>query len=82
MKRMTFYGEYVDCCEEEKEEAKSYLNLWKKFTLRRLKKRHPSVELIDEQVIERGPEYSGPLSEQGTIAIKLCICTELNGELE
>lgn len=50
-KEFHFYGEWVEFRDEnEKEEAKTYLNLWKKFFVRKL----PStVTLVEEQWIQK-----------------------------
>jgi|TARA_R110000822_G_scaffold125342_3_gene260013 hypothetical protein len=71
-----FFGEWVEYrSEEEKIEAKQYLDLWKKFFMRKI----PDLEFVNEQIIDR--KNIAPISLGGlllgepisTLAIKICM---------
>lgn len=66
-------AEYVVGEEGEKEEAKQYLLSWKKFFLRKLMRDSYEIRVIDEQWVERPPEYVGMLAIRGTLALKICV---------
>ena len=59
-----FIGEYVECDSSEIEEAANYLNLWKKFFLRK----HQDLKVFDTVTIYQPPFVNGEL---GRIGIKL-----------
>lgn len=60
-----WFGEWVSYENDiEKQEAKIYLNLWKKFILKKLK----NLELIEEQWIDRDESYKLSIT---TLGLKL-----------
>jgi hypothetical protein len=76
-----YFGEVVHYKEHEAEEAKKYLELWKKFLVRRLKRDSYDVKIIDEQWVERPPEYSGCLCNTFSMALKLAVEADWHYEL-
>jgi len=68
-----YFGEVVHYEEHEEEEAKQYLESWKKFLLRRLTRDSYDVKVIDETWVQRPPEYSGCLSHTYSMALKLAL---------
>jgi hypothetical protein len=71
-----FFGEWAEYkSEEEKIEARQYLNLWKKFFMRK----NPNLEFVNAQIIDR--KNISPVSLGGflpgepisTLAIKICM---------
>ena len=81
MKKCSFYGEYVYCQENEKDEAKQYLLLWKKFFVMKLKRKYSEVAILDESFIERDPMCNGILAQEWTIVLKLYVSLEHGHEL-
>lgn len=73
---------YVAGDEEEKKEAELFLNLWKKFLIKRLQRDSFDVKLIDEQWIHRDAIYDSALCRNETLALKICLELELKGDLE
>lgn len=71
-----FYGS-----EQEKEEARKYLEFWKKNLLFKLRRDSYEVKIIDEQWIERDPMYVSALADYGTISLKLCLEADFYYEL-
>jgi|GEM_PF-4276920 len=75
---LKFYAEYAYYKNsEEKEEAKIYLTLWKKFYLRKLGKQ---VEYVNEQWVDR--EDLGTLAQYSSLALKFCVKDEKNNVYE
>jgi hypothetical protein len=69
-----FFGERASFSNpQEESEAREYLELWKKFTLKNLKRDCYEAELVDQQYITRDPMYSGALCITTTLALKLCV---------
>lgn len=71
-----FFGEWVEYHnEEEKLQARQYLELWKKFFLRKI----PNLEFVEEQFIDRTNIF--PISLNGymtgpsnsTLGLKICM---------
>ena len=85
-KRITkFFGEYVSYLandEKEEQDAKLYLQLWKKFFLRKLQKDAYQVKIIDEQWIERSPEVMGYLRQTKGLALKIQVVANYHNDLE
>jgi len=82
MKR--YFGEsasYMEGDDLEKQEAKQYLEYWKKFLLKRLTYDSCEPILIDEQWITRDAYLSGCLSQHATLALKLYIDVHFKYEL-
>lgn len=66
---LAYYGEWVEILDDgEKGEALQYLELWKKFILRKLK----GARLIDSQIVEKHIDIPG-LEEKRTVGIKLAL---------
>lgn len=79
-----FFGEWVfypEGNEQAKKEAKDYLNLWRKFLIRKLSGELFDYEFIDEQWIDRESKYHGPLCTDASLAIKISYKKKLPGEL-
>jgi len=79
-----YFGEiatYPENDEEEKKEAKKYLESWKKFLLRRLKRDSFDVMIVDEQWGIREAHLSGMLAQNESMYLKLCLESEFNYEL-
>lgn len=79
-----FFGEvvyYFADSPEERDEATIYLNLWRKFLLRKLCNQLEEYELIDEQIVERTPEFVGAFNLYSTIGLKLAFRKKLPSEL-
>lgn len=68
-----FFGEYAHINENEKDEARSYLNSWKKFLLRRLHRDSYNVRIIEEQWGEVPAHFMGALCLQSKLYLKLFI---------
>lgn len=77
-----FFGEHAEFLPDEKDEAKAYLLLWKKFFMRRLKKDLQTFTIIDESWIEREPYLKGPFSLYATLALKICVESDYFYDLE
>jgi hypothetical protein len=77
-----FFGESALFHEDEKEEAKQYLLLWKKYFIRNLSDFVTGVTFIDEEWIERNDFYSSPIHPMIRISLKLCIEAKYKYELE
>ncbi len=84
MKKETyFFGEYAYYIDEaEKEEAKTYLSLWKKYLLQKLNREVFSMRLIDEQYITREPLYDGVLCQRSQLALKVALELELRFQVQ
>lgn len=57
----------------EKEEASSYLNSWKKFLLRRLERDSYNVKIIDEQWGEIPSYHISTLAQKSALYLKIII---------
>lgn len=74
MDNLHYFGEWVEYRnEEEKIEAKQYLELWKKFFIRKI----PTLEFVEETFIDR-PKYEcwgGAVrnSVKATLGLKICM---------
>jgi hypothetical protein len=80
-----YFGEiarYPTHSEEEKEEAKKYLELWKKFLLRRLSRDSFNVMVVDEQWGIREAYLDGSLAQNENMYLKLCLESDFNYELK
>lgn len=80
-----FFGEFYSYCEgneKEKQEAKTYLELWKKNLLRKLSKDSFQCEIKDEQWGERPAYFSGCLAQNATMYLKLYLEANWNYELK
>ena len=79
-----FFGDYYAYTEgnaEEKEEAKTYLNLWKKNLLHKLCRDSFHCVVVDEQWGEREAYLSGTLSNKAHMYLKLCLEAKWEYEL-
>lgn len=76
-----YFGEFVRYDKGEKEEVKTYLESWKKFLVRKLQRDSYNVKIIDEQWIERGPEYDTAFKQMSFMGLKLCIEADWHYEL-
>lgn len=76
-----FFGEHCEYDSGEKEEARQYLESWKKFLIRKLTKDSYDVKIVDEQWYERGPEFSGMLCQRSSMALKIYIEADWHYEL-
>lgn len=66
--KSNFYGEWVHYeSEDEKEQAKQYLKLWKKFFL----KKNDSEKFVGEQWVEQPAWEHGALIKPATLALKI-----------
>lgn len=73
-KNKSWYGEWVIFNEndpEDKEDARKYLILWKKFYLRKVSTK-PFDEISFEQIIEKSSKDYGQ-NGKATLGIKFCI---------
>lgn len=84
-----FFGEWVlfeDGNEEDKKDAKIYLDLWKKFLLRKLQGELSEYEPVlpedfGQQFIERPASLISPTGIYGTIGYKISFRKKLPYEL-
>lgn len=65
------------CSEKEKEEAKLYLELWKKFLIKKLNKEFLYVTVFDQEWSERNED-----SLCQTTRISLRICVKANSQIK
>jgi hypothetical protein len=70
---LKLFGESAIITDNEKEEARSYLNSWKKYLLRRLHKDSHFVKVIDEQWGEIPAHSMGVLCQTSSIYLKMII---------
>lgn len=79
-----FFGEMA-CFDEKdeasKQEAKTYLELWKKFLLARLKRDSFKVTVKEEQWGERPAYLDGMLNQRAWMYLKLCLEADFKYEL-
>ncbi len=68
-----FFGETAMFYPHEREEAKQYLEYWKKFLVRRLNSCAVEVKILDEQWGERAAIYDGIFNMMDTMYLKLYI---------
>lgn len=69
-----FFGEsFYFFNEEEKEEAKQYLISWKKNVLRKLVRDSFTINVIEEQWIEKEKVYVSLINEASILSLKICI---------
>ena len=73
-----YFGEIAEFTEDEREEAKQYLELWKKFLLRKLSRDSYNVVVKDEQWGERTVGY---LAQTNIMYLKLYIEADWHYEL-
>jgi len=64
-----------------KQKAKDYLEFWKKNLIFKLKRDSFDIKIIEEQLVERSPEYVSCLAQYATIALKLCLEADFYYEL-
>lgn len=79
-----FFGEYAHYITgdvESRKEAKEYLELWRKFLIRKLRTELEDYEFLEENWIDRDPAFSGPLELYSTLALKMSYKKKLPGEL-
>ncbi len=82
--RHKFFGEsarYDEGNEEEKAKATHYLELWKEFLIKRLKRDCYDVKIVDEQWGERPALYEGAINQTATMYLKLCVEADFYYEL-
>lgn len=73
-----YFGECAEFEENEREEVKKYLECWKKFLLRKLKRDSYDVVLLNEQWGERPIEC---LEKRSMMYLKLYIKADWHYEL-
>lgn len=71
-----FFSESVKFNEDEREEAKTYLESWKKFLLRRLKRDSFHLKLLDEVWGERPAHLDGCLNFEHLMFLKLAVMAD------
>lgn len=81
MEKGKFFGEMCFFKEEEREEAKCYLNSWKKFLLRKLIKDSYDVKIINEQWGENPAYLNGMMNQMPLMYLKLFIEADWHYEL-
>lgn len=84
-KEIKYFGEYASYSEGDKfeeEEAKTYLILWKKFLLKRLRKDCYDVEVVEEIWSDRPAYLSGVLAQTASKILKLAIRANFHYELD
>lgn len=67
--------------DEEKKQAKIYLELWKFFFIAKHYRECVSVEIIDEQWIERDPQFDGILAQRAWLSLKLGVKIKFKFEI-
>ncbi len=72
-KLIKLFGETAHIEEHEKDEARSYLNSWKKYLLRRLKRDSYEVKILDEQWGEIPAHFMGALAARSCLYLKIII---------
>lgn len=77
-KILKMFGETAIFTELERDEARSYLNSWKKYLLRRLNRDCYNLKIIDEQWGEIPAHFSGVLCQTTTLYLKIIIEFEWN----
>lgn len=70
---LKIFGESSLIEENEKDEARSYLNSWKKYLLRRLKRDSYDVKVIEEQWGEIPAHFIGVLCQRSSLYLKIII---------
>jgi hypothetical protein len=71
---LKLFGEYALIRDErEKDEARSYLNSWKKYLLRRLQRDTYDVKIIDEQFGEIPATMMSALAQYSSMYLKIII---------
>ena len=70
---LKLFGEYALIEENEREEARSYLNSWKKYLLRRLRRDTYNVKIIDEQWGETPAHFISILAQRPALYLKIII---------
>ena len=68
--------------EDEKAEAKKYLEFWRKQLSHKLNRDYVKGEIIDEYWGERGPEFSGLLSQTSWLYIKVSVKINFRFEVD
>jgi hypothetical protein len=83
-----FFGEwvhYLDGDEKDKQDAKLYLELWRRFIMRKLEgplQEYSPAEGFSEQWVDRPSIYVSCLKKYGTLGLKMCFTKKkLPGEL-
>jgi hypothetical protein len=85
MKEQKYFGEWVtydSSNETETEEAIRYLQLWKKFFLRKLQSEFCEFKLIDTYEIERPPFIVSCLAQHAQKGMKICVEANFKKTLE
>jgi hypothetical protein len=68
---LKMFGEYANITsEDEKEEARSYLHMWKKYLIRRLSRDSYDVKIID---VQWGERPSGSLMQLTDMYLKILV---------
>lgn len=70
---LKMFGECATFQQIEKDEARSYLNSWKKFLIRRLSRDCYDVKIIDEQWGEVPAQFLGVLCQNNSMYLKLIV---------
>jgi predicted nucleotidyltransferase len=70
---LKLFGESAIIRDDERDEARSYLNSWKKYLLRRLIKDSYAVKVVDEQWGEIPAHFMGMLAQNSKLYLKLII---------
>lgn len=78
MTKTIFHTKHIHCKEYEIIEAGELLTLWKQFVLQSAH----NAQLVDEQMIYRGSEYSDPGNILGTLTLRLAISVGENESSE
>lgn len=76
-----FFGENAEFDDHERDEAKQYLESWKKFLLRRLKKDSYDVVVKDEIWGEIPGHFRGCIAPRNIMYLKLYIQADWHYEL-
>ena len=72
-KQKKFFYETAIIDDNERDEARSYLNYWKKYLLRRLGNECYNVKVLEEHWGEIPPHFMGSLAQRSKIYLKLVI---------
>ena len=79
-----YFGEsyrYLEGNAEQKKEAETYLNLWKKNLLDKLSRESFHCIIVDEEWTDRDAFYSSFFCNKNCMALRLCLEAEWDYEI-
>ncbi len=62
---------YHEDNESQQNDAKEYLTAWKCYFIQKMAREMPSVEFVDEQWIKKESIYSGSITQNVSLSLKL-----------